>query len=318
MAFKLAAVLALVLAITISPVHPWFSCGEVEFCPRIRYAQAQDNFNLDLSNLQVNDNSIEAQLVNTNSQKRFSFTLTALADETYRVFIDDPDNKRHKVEDALDGEPQQVSISTQQTSNGITVSAGNSKAEVESSPFRIKFYRGNDVIAIINNQGRFAFEEREPEVAIGLDVYFPGAKKAYGLPAHSDHLALRNTGQNSYDPYRFYNIDHAGFDAFITQAIYGAIPVLYAHSASQSTGFFWLNSAQTFVDIDSQDSGLQTFWFSESGVMDFFVLTGPSLKDAVHQYATLTGKLVANTFSNTRKQIFIEIVQISWPILLIC
>lgn len=272
-----------------APAHSWFSCGEVEFCSRIRYADPGDIFNLDLSNAQINDNSVEATLVNSQSGKEFSFVLTGLADDTYRVVIDDPSNPRHRVLDALDGDPEEVAISTSEVDGGLRVSAGESSAVLQSSPFRIEFYRGDTVVAIINNKGLATFEEEEPEVAIALDAYFPGAQKAYGLPAHSDHLALRNTGENGYDPYRFYNIDHAGFDAFITQAIYGTIPVLYAHSTTRTTGLFWHNSAQTFVDIDAQDDGVQTFWFSESGVIDFFILTGPTLKDSVHQYAKLTG-----------------------------
>lgn len=214
----------------------------------------------------------------------------ALKGDTYRVLINDRESPRHIVSDTLDGEPEQVTISTQQGSNGIIVSAGNSKVDIQASPFRITFYYGNNVIAVINQNHLFQIEEEEPNVAIGVDVWFPNAQQLYGLPPHADSLALRNTGPNENEPYRYYNIDHAAFDAYNTQALYGTIPVIYAHTGATSSGLFWHNSAQTFVDIDKQDSGAKVFFYSESGAVDFFVLSGPTLRDSVRQYSALTGK----------------------------
>lgn len=82
-----------------------------------------------------------------------------------------------------------------------------------------------------------------------------------------------------------------------------------AKSKSFSTGFFWLNSAETWVDVsrhaihaplfqpnpysstkvDLSDRTTTTHWFSESGVMDFFVLLGPEPKTVMKQYGMLTG-----------------------------
>lgn len=282
---------ALLVLLASTSVHSWFSCGEVEYCTRIRYRDGADLFRLDLDSVNVKDTSIEANLVNSTNNNQLTLIITALADETFRVEIDDPDYARYRVKDALDGEPEEVSVSVDRSSSGVTVSAGQSRAVIQASPFKIDFYRGDNVVVTANGNGLFQFEEGEPFVAIALDFYFPGAKKAYGLPAHSDHLALRNTGRDVNEPYRFYNIDHAAFDAWITQAVYGTIPVLYAHSAERTAGVFWHNAAQTFVDIDSQDDGLKAYFFSESGALDFFVLTGPTLKESVLQYSKLTGKL---------------------------
>lgn len=285
----------LVLLLAISSARAWFSCGEVEYCTRIRNNNPGDKFNL--NNLAANGTGVTAQLVNSQSGKSFNFVLVALADDTFRVKINDPNYPRHEVGGTLDGEPQQVSISSQQTSNGLDVTAGNAKASIQSSPFRITFYNGNNVVGIVNNDGLLEFEEEEPNVAVALDVWFQNAQQVYGLPTHADNLALRNTGPNVNEPYRYYNIDHAAFDAYITQSLYGTIPVIYSHSTTLSSGFFWHNSAQTFVDINKQDSGIRAHFFSESGAIDFFVLTGPTLKKSVHQYAALTGMCFAK-FSN--------------------
>jgi alpha 1,3-glucosidase len=70
---------------------------------------------------------------------------------------------------------------------------------------------------------------------------------------------------------------------------YGAVPVIYGHGAKQTAGVFWLNSAETFVDIHDTKTA---HFMSESGVMDVFVLLGPSPNEVFQQYTELTG--VAN------------------------
>lgn len=70
---------------------------------------------------------------------------------------------------------------------------------------------------------------------------------------------------------------------------------------------FWLNAAETWVDVsNSQDANvmsslvnlvsgqkteprIDTHFMSESGVIDMFVLMGPTPQEAVRQYAALTG-----------------------------
>lgn len=71
-------------------------------------------------------------------------------------------------------------------------------------------------------------------------------------------------------------------------------------------GVFWLNAAETWVDIkkDDQNAGLlgsmfgssevkesavHAHFMSEAGVIDAFVLLGPSPADVSTQYASLTG-----------------------------
>jgi len=84
--------------------------------------------------------------------------------------------------------------------------------------------------------------------------------------------------------------------------LYGAIPFMQAHRKDSTVGVFWLNAAETWVDIVKRkvtsnllslgigaktDTG--THWFSESGLLDVFVFLGPTPKDVVSQYSELTG-----------------------------
>lgn len=73
--------------------------------------------------------------------------------------------------------------------------------------------------------------------------------------------------------------------------ILGTITLVFISfcSVKQTAGIFWNNAAETWIEIDNRDDGVNTYFMSESGVLDLFVLPGPSPKDAVRQYATLTG-----------------------------
>lgn len=44
-----------------------------------------------------------------------------------------------------------------------------------------------------------------------------------------------------------------------------------------------------FVDVEPVRGGTATQWVAESGVLDLFVLPGPSPADVTRQYARLTG-----------------------------
>ena len=83
--------------------------------------------------------------------------------------------------------------------------------------------------------------------------------------------------------------------------LYGAIPLMQAHRKDSTVGVFWMNAAETWIDIvKNQVSSnplhlgksmvdTETHWFSESGLLDVFVFLGPEPKDVLEQYSALTG-----------------------------
>ncbi len=83
--------------------------------------------------------------------------------------------------------------------------------------------------------------------------------------------------------------------------LYGAIPFMQAHREDSTVGVFWLNAAETWVDIKKNQISknplhlsrspvdTETHWFSESGLLDVFVFLGPKPQDVVEQYSALTG-----------------------------
>jgi len=84
-----------------------------------------------------------------------------------------------------------------------------------------------------------------------------------------------------------------------TMALYGSVPLLISHqvvpstwsspASSSTSAVFWLNAAETWVDVAYEQAGAESHWFSESGIVDFFVLLGPTPSKVSSQYAALTG-----------------------------
>ncbi|XP_073695505.1 neutral alpha-glucosidase AB isoform X1 [Garra rufa] len=124
--------------------------------------------------------------------------------------------------------------------------------------------------------------------SISLDFSLPGVEHVYGIPEHADTLKLKNT--DGSDPYRLYNLDVFQYELHNPMALYGAVPVLISHSTERTMGIFWLNAAETWVDISSDTAGqTDVRWISESGIIDVFIMLGPKPADVFTQYASLTG-----------------------------
>ena len=145
---------------------------------------------------------------------------------------------------------------------------------------------------------------RGPE-SMAMDVTFFGYEHVYGLAEHASPLSLKQTrgGDGNYDqPYRLFNSDVFEYDLDSPMTLYGSIPFMQAHKKESSAGLFWLNGAETWVDViksksttNSLTMGLgghvdtQTHWMSETGLLDVFVMMTSAPADLSRLYGELTG-----------------------------
>ncbi|KAM4667279.1 neutral alpha-glucosidase C isoform 5-T5 [Amazona ochrocephala] len=142
--------------------------------------------------------------------------------------------------------------------------------------------------------------------SVGMDFSLHAYDHVYGIPQHAEGLLLKNTSDG--DAYRLYNLDIFGHKIRDKIGIYGSVPLLLAHKPNRTTGIFWLNSSETLVDISTKavaEHGLSgsaaetakqravpltdVRWMSESGIIDVFLLMGPTAFDIFKQFAQLTG-----------------------------
>ncbi|KAF5375520.1 hypothetical protein D9615_009169 [Tricholomella constricta] len=132
--------------------------------------------------------------------------------------------------------------------------------------------------------------------SLSLDINFPNHGTVYGIPQHATRLALpTTTGESPFfsDPYRLYNADVFEYLASSPMSIYGSIPVLHAHSADSTVGIFHAVASETWIDVDhASEKSTETHWVSESGILDLFLMPGPTPEDIFRQYSKLTGTTV--------------------------
>jgi len=132
--------------------------------------------------------------------------------------------------------------------------------------------------------------------SVGFDVTFPRATHLYGIPEHASSHALHTTtsgeaGGAYSAPYRLYNLDVFEYELDNPMSLYGSIPFLISSGAPQglSSGVFWNNPTETYVDISKDPHSMTARWISEAGVFDLMLLPGPASKSVVYQFTKLVG-----------------------------
>ncbi|CAO3564059.1 unnamed protein product [Mortierella alpina] len=151
---------------------------------------------------------------------------------------------------------------------------------------------------------------RGPE-SFGMDITFARINHVYGIPEHASSLSLKATkGQDApySEPYRLYNLDVFEYETDNPMALYGSVPFMLGHSKNSTAAVFWMNAAETWVDVEKsaedKSGGIlswikskkatsapttKTHWISEAGVLDLFVFLGPTQRDIFRQYSSLVG-----------------------------
>lgn len=288
--YKMYLRLLLFTIVATQTISAWRTCDEQDFCKNTRdYLDGERTFHLD--EVDINE-VVTGKIIDDESSKEFQFKLAALESDTLRLTIQDPTTPRYTPEaDALTGDPIKTTF-TQTSDDGdepIILSFGEDlKVNLHTNPFKIEVYKGDVNIVNLNQRNGLIVNDDVEDQTVALDVAFPAAQRAYGIPQHAERLSLPST--ESTTPYRMFNVDYYGYPVFTKEALYGSIGVLYGVSTTTTSGVFWMNAAQTFVDIfDNEDNGMEAVFVSENGALELFVFGGPTLKDAVRQYTKLTG-----------------------------
>uniref|UniRef100_A0A8C1QRK5 Neutral alpha-glucosidase AB n=1 Tax=Cyprinus carpio TaxID=7962 RepID=A0A8C1QRK5_CYPCA len=271
-----------------------------------------------LDTLELSNSRLSLQLINDNNKVRLLLELYRLQGNMTRVKINElkPLKPRYEVPDVLLSDPITEALSVvAQDENSLVVSLGgkDQRLILSAQPFRLDIVEGSQVVMSLNSRGLLAFEHLRTQdddkpgmweetfkshtdskpngpTSISLDFSLPGVEHVYGIPEHADTLKLKNT--DGSDPYRLYNLDVFQYELHNPMALYGAVPVLISHSTDRTMGIFWLNAAETWVDISSNTAGkvrTDVRWMSESGIIDVFIMLGPKPADVFTQYASLTG-----------------------------
>lgn len=278
------------IALAISICNAWSTCEDQSFCNNIRY-NLLGEITYSLRDVNVQDEVITATLINDRNSDELNFKLVTLEGNTIRFTVQDEGNTRYTPEnDALMGPPTQSRfITLVDNADYKELSLGPLTIHLNLDPFRIDVYENDELVLVVNKNNRLVINASEDDKSVALDFSFPLAQRAYGIPQHAERLSLPSTGPEGLSAFRMFNVDYYGYPAFTREAVYGSVGVLYGISTTTTTGVFWMNAAQTFVDIDNRNDGVDAHFISETGALEVFLFGGPTLQDCVRQFTALTG-----------------------------
>lgn len=283
------------------------------------------DFAVDPQTITINGPIIKAKVNNSkNANGTFDLAITAY-DGILRLYINEPHSKtqRFEVPDVLLPDIESMhqnwqTIKKTATKLKLRLDSSNTDVDLLFNPVQLIVSSNDQPFLTWNYNKHFMFEHRRekqegdpdgwweetfkshhdskprgPE-AISFDIQFHDFNHLYGIPERATSFSLSPTrmsnGTALSEPYRLYNLDVFEYLSESPFGLYGSIPVLYAHRPGRTVGAFWLNAAEMYVDIIKTDSSATSAqWFAESGIVDLFVMLGPSPVDASRQYARLTG-----------------------------
>lgn len=198
---------------------------------------------------------------------------------------------------------------------------GDLKIEIFEKSFLLKVYYNNELTLLINDRSflniehlrkkeenfknilpeessfnmfkddfQYSKEDTMPfgPESVALDFTFKNYESVYGIPEHADSLRLRDT--SGREPYRLYNVDVFEYNVGSTSPMYGAIPFMLATSPCSSAGLFWVNAADTWIDIKYDEKDSKTHWMSESGMIDVVLFFGSTPSEILQKYTEISGK----------------------------
>ncbi|CUS21282.1 LAQU0S02e10176g1_1 [Lachancea quebecensis] len=124
--------------------------------------------------------------------------------------------------------------------------------------------------------------------SVALDFTFVGVTDVFGIPEHADSLKLKDTRDG--EPYRLFNADVFEYSLGARTPMYGAIPFMIGSTPDFSAGVFWINAADTWVDINYSGSNTETHWISEAGIIDVIIFLAKTPQEVTSAYTEVTGR----------------------------
>ncbi|XP_066248506.1 neutral alpha-glucosidase C-like [Euwallacea similis] len=210
---------------------------------------------------------------------------------TFRVTIEEPDEHRYHLEYSLEKEPTLTPLNvTFKNETSLTASDDTGYSTVIvlwDSSLQIQFYHGS-ILETVLDGNRLIMENTKESQAFTFAVQFNEVKRLIGLHERASIVSLYHTADLKLDPYRFKNVDYAYQRINSTKPMYGTVPLIYGLGNNHVSGVFLHNAGEMWIDINTEDQS--AYFMVYSGVLDLFILTGPSLVEAVRQYTDLTGK----------------------------
>merc|ERR1719499_621560 len=299
--------------------HKFKTCTQAGFCKRQKeWGENPDRgeYIVGQDLRAVGNQGLATIFSRSDDETPLRMTVMAVKDSVWRIQIreEEPIRPRYELADVLTPEARTALETTERSSNTISHEHSSVTQPDLSKPSLVfsQTVDGKEVPAVAFNAMNLLYFEpyREKQegddwsesfgshrddqprgpASIGADFTFIGSEHVFGIPEHASDFSLKQTKNGGYEePYRLFNLDVFEYDLDVPMALYGSIPFIVSHRKGLTTGVFWANAAETYVHVWPGQDGKQVSFHSESGVLEAFVILGPSPTEVMQQYYHLTG-----------------------------
>ncbi|XP_066248507.1 neutral alpha-glucosidase C-like [Euwallacea similis] len=262
------------------------SCSMRRVCSDFRTKVPESN-EIYKAELQSSDEVLEFQLKNEVGNELL-LIIRGVENNTVRITIEEPDLHRYHLLYSLEKDPviNPLTVTSSDNSSVVASDGKGNSVKVQLDPLQIEVFH-NDELQSVFDGNRLIMENTNESQVFTFSVKFNDVKRLMGLHERSSIVSLFHTTDFKRDPYRFKTVDYGNYAMNSTKSCYGAVPLMYAFG-NITSGLFFHNAAEMWIDINTEDQS--AYFMVYSGVLDIFLLTGPTLPDAVRQYTDLTGK----------------------------
>jgi alpha-glucosidase len=202
------------------------------------------------------------------------------SNRTVRITMNPKNEPTLKTSFAVVGERLRVTPIVSDNANVVQIKTTELIVNVMKSPFRLTVTdnSGRTIIEEINKG--LAFNENGEVVCFkkmeNNDHFYGFGEKTGFLDKRGEKMEMWNT-----DVYAPHNPE--------TDALYQSIPFFITLRDGHAHGVFFDNTGKSHFDLKSEHD---TYSFkAESGQMDYYVFTGPTMKEVLGQYTQLTGTM---------------------------
>ncbi|MBS4174888.1 glycoside hydrolase family 31 protein [Bacillus sp. FJAT-49736] len=181
---------------------------------------------------------------------------------------------------ALIAEPSIVDLQLEEQSGQIQISSGELLLVIGKFPLRINIFTADGRLLVGESERGMGFNEKREVICykdmLANDHFYGFGEKTSFLDKRGEKMTMWNS-----DVYAPHNPE--------IDALYESIPYFLTLRDGKAHGIFFDNTHKTVFDMKSEQD-TYSFW-AEGGQIDYYVLAGPSPKDVLMQYTSLTGRM---------------------------
>ncbi|PKR85448.1 glycoside hydrolase family 31 protein [Heyndrickxia camelliae] len=177
-------------------------------------------------------------------------------------------------------EPREVSYTLKETHDQLIISNSELELVIQKFPLRINVHSADGRVLVGESERGLGFNEKKEVICYKdmheKDHFYGFGEKTSFLDKRGEKMTMWNS-----DVYAPHNPE--------IDALYESIPYFMTLRNGKAHGIFFDNTYKTVFDMKSEQD-TYSFW-AEGGQIDYFVLAGPSPKDVLEQYTSLTGRM---------------------------